>query len=316
MAWHKVPGGGALTPTWPKCATRLLAPGGLLDAGELASPPKKRSGSTFPRPAEYFADPKRDRPYAGEPIRRRRGVPVPLLGPEPAGRAPRPRRCRRTLPRNGRTAPLQGRALGESPEPSITTSRSTATTAATASWYHDPRPAISRSGGSSTCRTSPRTTGHRDHPLRATVKDVPFSPLYLRVRFAGRPRGPLHWAGRVPAHVPDRHPPPRDRRHRYARRARFSLLADFQVRHDVGRQDGVAEAVARALGKVHPAVHRAPARPLRLAASGRSVLGRKTLRGRRRTIPGIDWIRIEKRWVDPIPAPRVEIRRASRPPSR
>ena len=38
--------------------------------------------------------------------------------------------------------------------------------------------------------------------------------------------------------------------------------------HDLGRQDGVAQAVARALGPVHPAVRRAGARPLRLSTPG------------------------------------------------
>ena len=69
----------------------------------------------FPRPEDYFEAPTTPEHAAlrREPVRRRRGVPVPLVGPQPPRRPPRPRRCGRALPRDHRPPPLQGRAVGQ-----------------------------------------------------------------------------------------------------------------------------------------------------------------------------------------------------------
>ena len=103
-------------------------------------------------------------------------------------------------------------------------------------------------------------------------RDVPFSPLYLpfgsladqEVRCVGAAGSLLMYRTDILHRGSDFTAPDR---------ARFSLLRLPGPRHDVGRQDGVAEAVARTLGQVHPAMQRSPARPLRLAPAGRSLLG-------------------------------------------
>ena len=103
-------------------------------------------------------------------------------------------------------------------------------------------------------------------------KDVPYTPLY--VPFGSLAEAEVACTGPAGSLLVYR----TDILHRGsdmtgAGRSRFSLLADFQVRgHHLGRQDGLAQAVARALGQVHAAVHGAPARPLRLPAARRPLL--------------------------------------------
>ena len=55
--------------------------------------------------------------------------------------------------------------------------------------------------------------------------------------------------------------------------------------NDLGRQDGVAQAIARALGQAHSAVQRSRARPLRLPPSRGPLLVRRDPRRGRRPLP-------------------------------
>ncbi len=103
-------------------------------------------------------------------------------------------------------------------------------------------------------------------------KDVPYTPLVSPLWDARRPRGAVHRPGGLTAGVPDRHLAPGLG---HDRRAAVALLDPGRLpgpRDDLGRQDGLAQAAPRSLGEVHPAVHRAPARRLRLPATRRPVL--------------------------------------------
>ena len=104
-------------------------------------------------------------------------------------------------------------------------------------------------------------------------KDVPYTPLYL-------PFGSL-----ADVEVPCTGPAGSllvyrtDILHRgsdFDRRRPVTLLHPRRLPgpgHDLGRQDGVAQAVARALGQVHPAVQRARARPVRLPTARATPTG-------------------------------------------
>ena len=217
---------------------------GFLGADELAAA-QDALWLHFPRPQEYFADPDRVRPLRREPVRRRGGVPVPLLGPEPAGRAPRPRRCRRALPGDARAPSLQGGALGQvRRRRRTTTSRSTATTAATAWWCRDPRPRyqqlttfvylsdVTEEDGPDLHRA---LRGRQGRALHAAVPAV---------RVAGRRRGGLHGTGGQPPPLPDRHLAPWVR---HDGRGPLPLLPARRLSgsgHDVGREDGMAQAAS------------------------------------------------------------------------
>ena len=97
-------------------------------------------------------------------------------------------------------------------------------------------------------------------------KDVPYTPLYLHfgaladveVRCDRARRGACSSTGPTSCTGARTSPAPGG-----------PVLAARRLpgpRHHLGREDGVAEAVARAVGQAHPAVQRARARPLRLPA--------------------------------------------------
>ena len=187
---------------------RFLAVEGFLAPEELAAA-QDALWMHFPRPRHYFADPDRFARYRREPVRRRGGIPVPLLGPEPAGHPPRPRRCGRALPRDDRAPSLQGGAVGQvRRRRRTTTSRCTATTGATASSC---RVRSARYQQLTTFVYLSDVT-EDDGPTCIVPydsgKDVPYTPLYIAVRVAGRRRGALHRTGGEPPPLPDRHPAP------------------------------------------------------------------------------------------------------------
>ena len=87
-------------------------------------------------------------------------------------------------------------------------------------------------------------------------KDVPYTPLYVPFGSLADARGAMHRSGGDPPGLPDRHLAPRLGLHRA--RA-LTLLHPGRLPgagDDLGRQDGLAEAVTRALGQVHAAVQR------------------------------------------------------------
>ena len=109
------------------------------------------------------------------------------------------------------------------------------------------------------------------------------------VRVAGRRRGGLHGAGGEPARLPDRHPAPRlgDDGPRPVTLLHPGRLPG--ARHDLGREDGLAQAVARALGPVHPAVRRAgSATSSAFPARATRYWSEETLEGVAARYPGID----------------------------
>ena len=90
----------------------------LLDHGGLPGPGRAVGGAggavaALPPVRGVLRRSRRPRALRDEPVRRCRGVPLSLLGPEPAGRAPGSGGRGRALPRDRRAAPLQGRVVGE-----------------------------------------------------------------------------------------------------------------------------------------------------------------------------------------------------------
>ena len=75
-------------------------------------------------------------------------------------------------------------------------------------------------------------------------KDVAYTPLYLPFGSLGRGRGAVHRAGGVPARLPDRHPPPRIGDHGFRPVALLDPGRLSGPRDHLGRQDGLAQAVA------------------------------------------------------------------------
>ena len=67
----------------------------------------------LPETRGLFREPRRARALRGEPVRRRRGVPVPLVGPQPSRRPPGSGGHGRALPPDRRAASLQGGAVGQ-----------------------------------------------------------------------------------------------------------------------------------------------------------------------------------------------------------
>ena len=117
---------------------------GFLAPDELTTAAQQALWLHFPRPEEYFADPARYPGLRRGPVRRRRGVPLPVVGPQPPGLPPRSGRCRRALPRHRRTSTCTRWSCGPStPAPPTTTNPCTATTAATAWWSPVPTDATS-----------------------------------------------------------------------------------------------------------------------------------------------------------------------------
>ena len=129
-----------------------------------------------------------------------------------------------------------------------------------------------------------------DGPTRAscptkTGKDVPYTPLYMPFGSLADAEVAVHRAGREPPRLPDRH---------LASWLGDDGLGPVAVLHpgrlsgsgnDLGRQDGVAQAVARALGQVHSAMRRARARSLRFSSARGPLLVRGDARRRRRPLP-------------------------------
>ena len=188
---------------------------GFLTPDELAAA-QEALWLHFPRPEDYFADPERAHArYAGEPVRRRA--------------------------RSSRTARGTSTAWPCTPTSSTRPSATSDTTElhlykvelwakyAGAVDYDQP---LHRDYGSHSLvvpRPEPRyqqlTTfiylsdvTEDDGPTRIVPyddgKDVPYTPLYLPVRVAGRRRGAVHRPGGEPARLPDRHPAPRLGLHR------------------------------------------------------------------------------------------------------
>ena len=116
-------------------------------------------------------------------------------------------------------------------------------------------------------------------------KDVPYTPLYMP--FGSLADAEVACTGPAGSLLVYR----TDILHRGSeidRRRPVTLLHPRRLpgpRHDLGRQDGLAQAVARALGQVHAAVQRARARPLRLPPARRPLLVRGDARGRGGPLP-------------------------------
>ncbi len=157
-------------------------------------------------------------------------------------------------------------------------------------------------------------------------KDVPYTPLYLPFGTLADARGAMHRPGGLASGVPDRHLAPGLG---HDGRAAVAFLDPRRLpgpRHHVGRQDGLAQTAPRPLGEVHAAVHRAPARPLRVSPAGRSLLDRTDARGRGGALPGPrpgalsrrpDGVASKRRRLAERPsAPTFEVRRVYDPPDR
>ena len=100
----KVPGDAGLRRHPRRGArARLLAHGGVLERRGAGGGPRGALAA-LPPPRRLLRRPGRVRTLRGEPVRRRGGVPLPLVGPQPAGGPPRPGRHGRALPRRRRTS--------------------------------------------------------------------------------------------------------------------------------------------------------------------------------------------------------------------
>ena len=111
--WPKVPGDAGIR-RHPRRGARagLLAHGGLPRRRRALGRPG-RALAPLPPARGLLRRPRPVRPLRGEPVRRGGGVPLPLVGPEPAGRPRRPRRRGRALPADDGAPSLQGGAVGE-----------------------------------------------------------------------------------------------------------------------------------------------------------------------------------------------------------
>ncbi len=85
-------------------------------------------------------------------------------------------------------------------------------------------------------------------------KDVPYTPLYLPFGSLADVEVPCTGPAGSLLVVPDRHPAPRLGLRRAGPGALLPPRRLSGPRHDLGRQDVLAQAVTRALGPVHPAV--------------------------------------------------------------
>ena len=117
-------------------------------------------------------------------------------------------------------------------------------------------------------------------------RDVPYTPLYLP--FGSLADVEVPCTGPARSRLPDRHLAPRLRLRRSGAVALLHPRRLTGPRHDVGRQDGLAEAVARAVGQVHSAVQRPRARPVRVPLPGDPYWTTETLDGVAARYPGID----------------------------
>ena len=240
----------------------------------------------FPTPEDYFADPAAYRRVRDEPVRRGRGVPLPVVGPQPSGLPPRSGRRRRALPGYHRAASLQGRAVGQVRRRSD---------------YDQP---LHRDYGSHSL-VVPRHDGRyqqlttfiflsdvteEDGPTRIVPfergKDVPFTPLYIEFGALADAEVPaVGPAGSLLIYRTDiLH---RGSNLTGAGRSRFSLLADYQARGTTwgGKMAWPKQAPQR-WAKLMPQCTRARARPLRLPAARRPLLERADAGRRRRPLSG------------------------------
>ena len=111
-----------------------------------------------------------------------------------------------------------------------------------------------------------------DGPTRivpyAAGKDVPFTPLYLEFGALADAEVSRRGPGRDAPHLPHRRPAPGIEPDR---RGPVPLLLAGGLPgagHDMGREDGLAQAVATAVGQAHAPLHRSSTRPLRVSPAG------------------------------------------------